>query len=642
MGFPRFEGGRRAGVATTFVLLGAIALLIVAGPGTAEAKKSKPKVSVELADVAQGEVVSSGEIEVSVKSKAGHKRQVRVALIGHQGDQTPRLAPRKEMTLKPGKTVSVSLPLNDRGAAAVQSCIETDVLARVGLQHKKKWHNEAETSRRSTAIPPSATGRRRSASTVDTADRCDPITPAAHATACSPTRTTTSRGPTRRTDTGLRLNLSRQSTPVNNGGTTSTRPRSTRATASAPGRRSSRTCPGHGHAGGLRAERIVPITAMGEVLRRRAADRPHRRRHRPAPADLGRARLERDLPGGDRPADPLGARTCSTATATSSRCATSRPPTATMIPAPTGFRLYRDEIPTGHPGDREPRATTSSDDLRARSSRRGIKRSDLYMAWDFTVASTRNITERMLSIRDDALAQLGDTDLDDGVVDGARARLHDHRRQDGNFPATPHRPARQPRGREHPRGHRHRQGALLHPTPTARPRPRASSTPAPTGCRASEPRRNRSTTPASPATSRGRPSPTAAPGVFDVDHAGPHVDVRARPLRRLHRGPHRRRAQARQRPRRASPARPTSSACPRTTSSRSAIPALQDLSKFTPLPDRLQQGFLNFIYLGRLLAHPTGFAADPAFQFGGNSVLATRARRSSTTATARAGSPAAR
>ena len=48
-----------------------------------------------------------------------------------------------------------------------------------------------------------------------------------------------------------------------------------------------------------------------------------------------------------------------------------------------------------------------------------------------------------------------------------------------------------------------------------------------------------------------------------------------------------------------------------------AIPALQDLSKFQPLPDGLQQGFLNFIYLGRLLMHPDGFSSDPAFQFSG-------------------------
>ena len=55
----------------------------------------------------------------------------------------------------------------------------------------------------------------------------------------------------------------------------------------------------------------------------------------------------------------------------------------------------------------------------------------------------------------------------------------------------------------------------------------------------------------------------------------------------------------------------------------SAIPALLDLSHFTPLPDRLQQGFLDFIYLGRLLANPDGLADDPAFEFGGESALAT-------------------
>ena len=55
-----------------------------------------------------------------------------------------------------------------------------------------------------------------------------------------------------------------------------------------------------------------------------------------------------------------------------------------------------------------------------------------------------------------------------------------------------------------------------------------------------------------------------------------------------------------------------------------AIPALQDLSKFSPLTDRLQQGFLNFMYLGRLMIHPDGLAT------------------SGTTATARAGSPVAR
>jgi hypothetical protein len=46
----------------------------------------------------------------------------------------------------------------------------------------------------------------------------------------------------------------------------------------------------------------------------------------------------------------------------------------------------------------------------------------------------------------------------------------------------------------------------------------------------------------------------------------------------------------------------------------SVIASLQDLSKFRTQPDRLQQAMLNFLYLGRLLKHPDGFASDPAFQ----------------------------
>ena len=41
-----------------------------------------------------------------------------------------------------------------------------------------------------------------------------------------------------------------------------------------------------------------------------------------------------------------------------------------------------------------------------------------------------------------------------------------------------------------------------------------------------------------------------------------------------------------------------------------AIPALSDLSKFKPLADRLQQGFLDFLYLGRAMIHPDGFASN--------------------------------
>ena len=39
--------------------------------------------------------------------------------------------------------------------------------------------------------------------------------------------------------------------------------------------------------------------------------------------------------------------------------------------------------------------------------------------------------------------------------------------------------------------------------------------------------------------------------------------------------------------------------------------------------DRLQQGFLAFLYLGRLMKHPQGFSANDAFRFDGQSALKT-------------------
>ncbi len=50
---------------------------------------------------------------------------------------------------------------------------------------------------------------------------------------------------------------------------------------------------------------------------------------------------------------------------------------------------------------------------------------------------------------------------------------------------------------------------------------------------------------------------------------------------------------------------------------------LQDLSKFPTLADRLHQGLLNNLFLGRLMRHPDGFASDPAFRLNGARLLNT-------------------
>lgn len=47
------------------------------------------------------------------------------------------------------------------------------------------------------------------------------------------------------------------------------------------------------------------------------------------------------------------------------------------------------------------------------------------------------------------------------------------------------------------------------------------------------------------------------------------------------------------------------------------VASFEDLSDFRTVPDRLQQGHLGFLLLGRLLASDDGFASDPAFQDDG-------------------------
>jgi hypothetical protein len=55
-----------------------------------------------------------------------------------------------------------------------------------------------------------------------------------------------------------------------------------------------------------------------------------------------------------------------------------------------------------------------------------------------------------------------------------------------------------------------------------------------------------------------------------------------------------------------------------------AILAEVDLSNFPALVDRVDQAFVNFMYLGRLMIHPDGFSANAAFQNApGHSVIDT-------------------
>ncbi len=86
-----------------------------------------------------------------------------------------------------------------------------------------------------------------------------------------------------------------------------------------------------------------------------------------------------------------------------------------VIKAPGWFEKLRDDkaLPAV---ERSQKARY--DKIFAALKRARIERGNLYEAWDFTVASEKNLTSRLLSIRNNAFAQLGDTDLADGKVQG--------------------------------------------------------------------------------------------------------------------------------------------------------------------------------------------------------------------------------
>jgi len=101
-----------------------------------------------------------------------------------------------------------------------------------------------------------------------------------------------------------------------------------------------------------------------------------------------------------------------------------------VIPAAAQFAAYRDNTagPTGDLTFEEARRGEVNriiGEIECAENARGnsFDRAALYLAWEFTVASERNLSERMLAIRDDAFAQLGDVNLADGAIQGVAPRF---------------------------------------------------------------------------------------------------------------------------------------------------------------------------------------------------------------------------
>jgi hypothetical protein len=244
------------------------------------------------------------------------------------------------------------------------------------------------------------------------------------------------------------------------------------------------------------------------------------------------------------------------------------------------FRAYRDRLQTGIPAVEARRPHMEG--LFRTLDRARVGRGDLVLAWDFTVASGRNVSERLLAMRDDAFGQLGDA-APAFTVTASRpsSRSNLLREIEGTFEVPSYLT-----GTGGP-------GSVLNngDGPPSSPIPKRNGT---------YTAQFRCTIPASAVAADNTARPTRL-ALFGHGLLGS--------ARRDLYGASSRFSAA---------TNTTFCATSWIGMSEDDVPtilaALGDMSAFRTVPDRLQQSMVNFLFLGRLMLHPDGFSSDPAFQ----------------------------
>ena len=293
------------------------------------------------------------------------------------------------------------------------------------------------------------------------------------------------------------------------------------------------------------------------------------------------------------------------------------------IPAGAAFAAYR---------DRKARDARSGHMERIFASLRkaGVNRKDLFLAWDFTVASAESTTKRMLSIRDRSFAELGDTNLADRKAQGSAPRFSIYPDLPDDAPQAPFdvpvvgTPGAQDidgirdfTPEEDSRIARTVRGKLVVPCFLDGPGcPTGSQFRFAPGSDGLEPLRVPANTTAYdfacniPRRALGADAPPVRIGLYGHGLFGSHGELNQGQLKDLSQ-------------------EHGFMFCAvdwngmATQDVPNAATVLQDLSRFPTLVDHVQQGYLGFLLLGRAMVHEQGLSQQPAFQPEGRNILDT-------------------
>jgi hypothetical protein len=259
-----------------------------------------------------------------------------------------------------------------------------------------------------------------------------------------------------------------------------------------------------------------------------------------------------------------------------------------QLQAPGGFRVYRDNLPSSE--EKVNARRPHFEELFSKLEAAGVQRSSLYLAWDFTVASDQNNAGRELFMRNTAFSALGDNNLANGIVEGSSPTFsvtsvenepnpgEIARRVKGDFVVP----------------------CFLFPSCA----PGGTMVLSPQGTPIENGVWSANFDCIIPAVATTGAAETARPSLYGHGLFGEAKEVASDPQRSLSQ-------------RHDIVQCATDEIGMSLSDLPSAIAATQNLSQFPKLPDRLQQGLLDELYLGRAMISPTGFETNEAFHQDG-------------------------
>ncbi len=580
------------------LLLAAVVALVQLGTASAEAK-GKVKVTAKIKTKNQADLLERGKLKVKLRIKGGKATRIKAKAKSGKGKNFKN---KKRKHARRGARLNLRLTAAGQsklGACGTQKVKVTTTYKLPGSKKKHKVKAKRKLNPDSSRCVP-----------VENADRCDFLDPAV----CLqpwPDDYFTREDPA--TATGKRLNLNPESMPANKAGVHLDPTDINRADGFSPGNEIIIKIPGLETPAAFANSGLVPIDDLHAyddpdqaviVINAKTGER------QPIWAELDSNPTTVDPSGGDpgginanpgntgdvnliiRPARNFDFGGRYIVALRNLRDASDKP-----IEAPIGFRVYRDDQFTGQPEveSRRPHMESVINDLVTKA---GVQRDSLYMAWDFTVASEQSVTGRATTIRDDAFKRLGDNDLADRKIEGSAPNATVTSVLNPGDPVPPD-------DRSLPTGIARRvYGTIEVPC-------YLNQDGCPTGAKFAHDANGEITW--NPSYSRDVewrceiPDSVVAGGTLHPAAVGTYGHGLLGTQKQL-----------------------TGQADLADNSNTiycamdwegfaeqdlpTVISALADMSNFDKVADRMQQGFVEFMYLGRALIHPNGLATKPAFQ----------------------------